>query len=225
MQRFLRDIGIFSVFACLMALMLPTAAAAHPHVWVKVETEVIYNEQKAITGFRHKWDFDEYYSAFAVQGLDKNGDGKYDRAELAELAEVNVSSLKDFGYFTFPKIAGKLVERNKPIDYWLEYSDGILTLKLTVPLKDPIAAEGTKDLVFGVFDPTFYVDFAFVPKDPVRLSHAPSGCAPSVKDPDPQAQQGGGVSTLGEAYFNDIGTDPSIAEGYAKSVRIVCAAG
>lgn len=224
MRRFLPDTRRFGIFACLAALFLPAFASAHPHVWVTVETEVLYNEQKAITGFRHKWDFDEYYSTFAVQGLDKNNDGKYDRAELAELAEINVSSLKDFGYFTFPKLAGELLERNKPVDYWLEYADTKLTLRLTVPLKEPVAAEKTKDLVFGVFDPTFYVDFAFAPKDPIRLSAAPSGCSPAIKEPDPQAAQSG-VSSLGEAFFNDIGTDPSIAEGYAKSIRIVCAAG
>ena len=32
----------------------------------------------------------------AVEGLDTNKDGKYSREELAELAKVNVTSLKDF---------------------------------------------------------------------------------------------------------------------------------
>lgn len=225
MRRFLPDTRRFSIFACLAAMFLPALASAHPHVWVTVETEVLYNEQKAITGFRHKWDFDEYYSTFAVQGLDKNNDGKYDRGELAELAEVNVSSLKDFGYFTFPKLAGTLLEREKPIDYWLEYKDTTLTLHLTVPLKEPVEAAKTDELVFGIYDPSFYVDFALAPKEPIRLSAAPPGCAPAIKEPDPQAAQGGGVSSLGEAFFNNIDTDPAIAEGYAKSIRIVCAAG
>jgi ABC-type uncharacterized transport system substrate-binding protein len=37
----------------------------------------------------------------AVQGLDTNGDGVCSKEELKPLAEVNVTSLKDFDYFTF----------------------------------------------------------------------------------------------------------------------------
>ena len=50
----------------------------------------------------HKWMFDEFYTAMAIEGLDKNKDGVYDREELAELAKVNIEGLKDFAYFTFP---------------------------------------------------------------------------------------------------------------------------
>ena len=64
--------------------LVATTVQAHPHVWVTVETEVVFDEHKAITGFRHKWTFDEAYSAFAVEGRDINKDGKYDREELRE---------------------------------------------------------------------------------------------------------------------------------------------
>ena len=40
----------------------------------------------------------------AIEGLDKNGDGKYDRQELSELAQVNIDGLKEFNYFTVAKL-------------------------------------------------------------------------------------------------------------------------
>ena len=129
------------------------AAWAHPHVWVTVETEVVYDEHKAITGFRHKWTFDEGYSQFAVEGRDLNNDGQYDRAELQELAEVNVSTLKEFEFFTFPKVSNKLIDRDPPKDYWLEYKDGLLSLFLTLPLKTPVPAARVKDFTFAVTIP------------------------------------------------------------------------
>ena len=89
----------------VMMLALSVPAQAHPHVWVTVESTLLY-ERGSFTGLHHKWTFDEFYSAMAVEGLDTNKDGKYDREELAELAKVNVTSLKDFGYFTFPTLAG-----------------------------------------------------------------------------------------------------------------------
>jgi ABC-type uncharacterized transport system substrate-binding protein len=199
------------------------AAWAHPHVWVTVETEVVYDEHKAITGFRHKWTFDEGYSRFAVEGRDLNNDGQYDRAELQELAEVNVSTLKEFEFFTFPKVSNKLIDREPPKDYWLEYKDGLLSLFLTLPLKAPVPAARVKDFTFAVYDPTMYVDFAFAKDNPVRLGAAPPRCVPVVKDPDPNAIQRGN-QTLSSAAGNDAAASSSVAEQYAKSVSISCPA-
>ncbi len=43
------------------------------------------------------------FSAFSHHRLDKNKDGKFDREELAELAQVNVESLSEYEYFSFLK--------------------------------------------------------------------------------------------------------------------------
>ena len=40
------------------------------------------------------------FSTFATQGLASKEKGKFTREELAPLAEVNVTSLKEFDYFT-----------------------------------------------------------------------------------------------------------------------------
>ena len=125
--RLARDLAMV---VAMLAFCVP--AHAHPHVWVTVESTLL-SERGAFTGLLHKWTFDEFYSAMAVEGLDTNKDGKYDREELAELAKVNVTSLKDFGYFTFPMLAGKALKVADPRDYWLEYKDGILSLHFTVP--------------------------------------------------------------------------------------------
>ena len=65
---------------------------AHPHVWATVRSEILLDPNHQITGIRHAWTFDEFYSAMAVQGLDKNGDGVFSAEELKPLAEVNINS-------------------------------------------------------------------------------------------------------------------------------------
>lgn len=224
MRCFRLNLCMFATSLLMVALGAANTTSAHPHVWVTVETEVVYDQQNAIVGFRHQWTFDEFYSSFAIQGLDKNNDGQYDREELKELAGINISSLKDFDYFTFPKLAGELLERKPPRDYWLEYTGGKLTLFLTVPLKEPLPASKVKDFTFAVYDPTFYVEFALAKENPVRLSAAPSGCTPLVAEPNPQSAQSG-VSTLGEAFFNNADATSQLAEQYAKTVSIACPAG
>lgn len=223
MSRFPRVGKAFCASLAVAAAMGVSCASAHPHVWVTVETEVLYNDQKAITGFRHKWTFDEFYASFAVQGRDLNNDGEYDRQELQELAEVNISSLKEFEFFTFPKLAGKTLPRDMPKDYWLEYKGGLLTLFLTLPITQPVPAEETKGFSFAVYDPTFYVDFALAKDQPVKLSAAPAGCLPVIHEPNPQAAQRS-AQTLGEAFFNSIDSSNSFAEQYAKSVSVACPA-
>ncbi len=95
-----------SVFSALFSQPQPRpacveAAAAHPHVWATVRSEIVFGPDHRITGIRHHWTFDEFYTAMAVQGLDANGDGVFSKEELQPLAQVNVESLKEFDYFTF----------------------------------------------------------------------------------------------------------------------------
>src|SRR6202011_2548071 len=108
-------------------------------------------DKGAFSGLRHKWTFDEYYTAMAIEGLDKNHDGIYDRNELAELAKVNIDGLKEFGYFTYPVLGGRNVNLLDAQEYWLEHKGGVLSLYFTLPFAQPISTTA-KDFAFLVED-------------------------------------------------------------------------
>src|SRR3546814_15995944 len=76
------------------------AAAAHPHVWIDARFAVIFDGQQRMAALRQSWRFDEFYSLFAVEGLDKDGDGALAPGELRPLAELNVTSLSEYKYIT-----------------------------------------------------------------------------------------------------------------------------
>lgn len=61
--------------AVLLALLDP--ADAHPHVWVTMQSEIVYAEDGMVTEIRHRWTFDEMFSTLAVQGLDKRKKGGF----------------------------------------------------------------------------------------------------------------------------------------------------
>jgi ABC-type nickel/cobalt efflux system permease component RcnA/ABC-type uncharacterized transport system substrate-binding protein len=204
----------------LVALCLP--ARAHPHVWVTVETTLLY-ENGAFVGLAHKWTFDEVYTTMAVEGLDANKDGKYDRAELAELAKVNMEGLKDFDYFTHPALAGQPLKLGQARDYWQEHTNGRLSLHFMVPFATPVLAEA-KGLTFAVYDPSFFIAFDLAKSDPVRLAAgAPKECALEVGVPQSDtaglgqsfAALGGMVST-GKTIALKCGAE---AAGTAASAR------
>ena len=54
------------------------SACAHPHVYVTVETTVLY-DKGTISGLRQRWMFDEFYTTMAIEGLDTNRDRKSTR--------------------------------------------------------------------------------------------------------------------------------------------------
>lgn len=166
-----------SALAALVLTAFASPALAHPHVWVDARSEIVYEDGR-IVAVRHIWRFDEMFSAFAIQGLDEDGDGILTREELEPLAEVNVTSLHEYGFFTFLESEGEDAAFGPPEDYWLEHEDELLTLFFTLPLAEPTEpADPGAEIVLDVFDPEYFVAFTLVEDDPVRLTGAPQGCA------------------------------------------------
>ena len=225
--------SILAMTAAVAGLSCATShALAHPHVWVTMKETVLY-DKAAITGLQQAWTFDEIYTQQAIEGLDKNGDGKYDREELKELAQVNIDGLKEFEYFTFAKLGDKPLKFNPPVDYWLEYTaKGILTLHFTLPLEQPVPADAT-GFNFAVFDSSYFIAFDFAEADPIKLSaNAPTTCKPSIHEPPEDAD----TQQLSDAFSNALGKDAqqsgssgpmsgggSVSIGSSKSVAIECA--
>ncbi len=140
-------------FVAAAALLGAGDARAHPHVWVTTETTVLY-ENGTIVGLRQKWSFDEFYTAMALQGLDANNDGVYDRSELTELAKVNIDGLKEFDYFTTVTLATEKLKLGAPSDFYLEHAQGPPSRSQVVELSDEemdkqIAAEEGADKKAG----------------------------------------------------------------------------
>lgn len=210
---------VLALGAALVWSVMP--AAAHPHVWVTVETTVLY-EGGSITGLKHKWTFDDMYTAMAIQGLDANGDGQYTREELAELAQVNIDGLREFGYFTVAKLGQTTVKAKEPVDYYLEYTNGVLSLYFTLPFAQPVLADAP-DFNFAVFDESFFIAFDFGKDNPVKLSAgAPEGCTPNIGIPENELDQ---LKALNDSFGGQLTTgdaNQGMGLGYAKTVTLGC---
>jgi ABC-type uncharacterized transport system substrate-binding protein len=194
---------LWSVLLLAGALALGARVAqAHPHVWITATSELIYTPDGTITGVRHAWTFDDMFSSYAVQGIDAEIKDTYSREELGPLAQTNVESLKEFRFFTFAKADGKKENFEEPVDYFLDYKDGLLTLHFTLPLKTPVKA---KQLTLEVFDREFFIDFKYADKDPITLVGAPAACQMQFQRPNDgtaNAQQLGEQGFAGDANAN-----------------------
>ena len=196
------------VAACIVGTAFASATAhAHPHVYVTVETTALVGADTVVTGLRHRWTFDEMYSSFAVQGLDKKGGNEPTRDDLKELAKLNVESLKEFGYFTHPQVlaAGGAPEKaamKPPEDYFLEFKDGQLSLTFTLPLEKPAPVSKTP-LGFTVYDPTYFIAFQFAKDKALTLAQgAPATCKIEMKA---QANEQAQADKLSDAFSKALG--------------------
>ena len=201
---------------------LAPAAAAHPHVWATVRSEIVFGPDHQITGIRHAWTFDEFYTVMAVQGLDTDGDGVYSKEELQPLAQVNVESLKEFDYFTFVHLGKdeKPLPLKEPVDYSVDYDKTVLTLHFTLPLETPLDAQA-QEVAVDVYDPSFFVAFGFAADAPVKVAGAPApGGAAEVQKPDPESEAD--AKALSEAFFSQLGPNSNFGSQFAQTAIVKC---
>ncbi len=213
---------MISRILCSLALSLlalgfaAPAAQAHPHVYVTMKSEIVYDAEGRMTGIRHHWTFDDMFSSYALQGLESKVKGKFTREELQPLAEVNVTSLKEFDFFTQGKMNGQKAEFEQPVDYFLEQQkDDLLTLHFTLPLKTPAA---TRDVDLDIFDPLYFVAFEFADKEPITLKGAPAACKLStVKLGDDSKSK-----SLSESLFNRPDPNNPFGAQFANKIAVKC---
>ena len=203
--------------AAVWLIAISSGASAHPHVWVTIHTDVIYDAKGQVTGLRHAWTFDEMFSTYAIQGIDHKKKGLFTREELSGLAEVNVTSLKEFDYFTFPRADGKKVPLLDPTDYWMEYKDPALTLHFVLPFKTPVAA---RRLQVEIYDPTIFVDFEPAKDTPVTVVNAPASCQLQVDTP--HTPTAGEQLRLGQLDAAPLDPFSSFGEIFANKFVVNC---
>ncbi len=215
MQAALRRVLGCCWLPAALALGAATRQQAHPHVWITATSELIYAPDGSITGVRHAWTFDDMFSTYALQGIETKTKGVYSREELAPLAQTNVESLKEFGFFTFAKADGKKQKFQEPVDYFLEYKDALLTLHFTLPLKTPVKP---KQLVLEVFDPDVLHRLQVCRQGPGqagrrarRLPDASSSgrttAPPAPRSSASRISPSGGNSNFGVMFANKITVD------------------
>lgn len=215
----------FTWATALLPFVLAGEAMAHPHVWIEMRSDVVFNDQGLISGVNLIWTFDDGYAQAALDGLDANGDGAYSEAELDALTKENVASLKDYEYFTSVRFKGEKQALGDVTESGQIYSNNKLQLHFQVPLATPVDPRDG-EFVLKVYDPEFFIAIDYVKDDPVSVVGAmPQGCGLDV-GPVPS----GGEVQQTQAMLADKGPDwkPETAEDFgalfAQPVRIQCKA-
>lgn len=206
-QRFARSLAA-SIAFIITLLGYTSTLNAHPHVWIEVRNAITLDDQQRIVSIEIYWRFDEFYSAFAIQGLDTNNDGKYSSQELTTLLQDNLDEMEKTNYYTQTTVNGEVQFYNKAARPEASYEDGLLSMRFSLVLKTPIDIK-SKTISIATFDPTYYIALDLAEQQPATFLGGKSDkCAISIKRPD-QSEP---------VYLDDAiaTTDASLARTYAE---------
>ncbi len=147
--------------------------AAHPHVWINDVTTFLFKDRQLV-GIRQHWEFDEIFSSFVIKQHDKNGNGKFDKAENASVQKEAFSNLHNYGYFTHVRVDDQKVPLDKVEGFQATIKKDVLIYDFTLPLPKPVDVT-KRHFGVGVFDPEYYVEVDLDENDPVHFSSLPDG--------------------------------------------------
>ncbi len=159
----------------------PRPVQAHPHIWIDVSVDLRFDGD-ILKGMRVTWLFDEYYSAFALEERDINGNGRLEPEELAVL-ENGHHGLKEYSYFTHLKL-GDLVPETLKVEavenFKVEWKGDRLQYAFDVPLPEDLDPAKTRFEV-GFYDETYYIDLNLGAMSKPRVAgNWPGGCGAAM---------------------------------------------
>lgn len=195
------------ILAAVVLALAPTAAFAHPHIFIDAKFEAVAAADGTLSELRNVWRFDEVFSSSVLLDFDKNENMTLDPSELAAVAKTVRNSLEQYKYYTNVTVDGKAVAMAKPDHMQAEYKDGGLILSFSLKPLQKTTLKGTT--IFGIYDPTLYtaVDFA---TDADMASSGPGfgHCSRKVVRPNPDQIIAQNQATLTTLFFNDpMGTN------------------
>ncbi len=217
--------GTFVTRACLaLALCLPGAAQAHPHVFIDTGIEVIFDDQGRATAVRITWAYDDLYSLSIIgdRGLDPDWDGALTEAETKALSGFDMNWDAGFAGDTHALMGDKELALSRPVEWTAGYADQKITSTHLRRFETPVVV-GDMPLVVQVYDPGFYTAYTIV-TDPVLTGR--SGCTAQVFTPDLDAAAEELKASMAEySASQDLEADfPAIGKSYSEEVQVTCSA-
>ena len=113
-----------------------------------------------------QWEFDEFYSLTAVEGLDTDGNGSYEASELRPLAEENITSLQEYGYFVVVRSGADKVALGTVTEFE-SYLQGRTPEPAFsgCPWRSAGRSQSRSVQVFKTYDPSFYIAIELAAKN------------------------------------------------------------
>lgn len=210
---------IVNVLAVVVWMAMSPAAQAHPHAWIDLRSTVKQDEQGRVSALVLDWTFDEYYSAFILEDILKQGTPSPEK--LAETLNAtgreNLNNLREYDYFTVIKADGEKQTLGDVIEFKTDIRDQRLWMRFEIPLPAPIDPKAHK-ITYAVFDPTYYIEMIYAEKGPLVTFEGASTCQAEIIPPAPPTEVIGLAASLDQTQS---GGD-TLGAYFAETVALTC---
>ncbi len=214
-QSALTTVAVASL--CAVSLS-PDRVSSHPHAWIDIKVDVLFNDEGHAVGLREHWLFDEFYTAFALEGLGVAGRTAPSQEVLDEIVRLNVTNLADFNYFTDVLFGEDKVAFGQASDTIGSMQDERLVMSFVVPFAEGLDLR-EQLLTYSVYDPTYYIEMLHEDIDaPIALEGSPDGCTHEVLAPNPTME----AISLAAALDRAPTTNDGLGALFAEQVVVQC---
>lgn len=145
-----------SLLMFILSITVCCRVYAHPHNWIDLKTEFVFDNDGYLIGVKQDWTFDVYYSTIKLADIASEYDNQ--QAGFNQLAVDIAKNLGNYGYFSDLKIGNDAIDLPEPNESTLrsifEKGQQQLVLTMSFSLKAPMKKER---LSWRVFDPTYYI--------------------------------------------------------------------
>lgn len=177
---------------------MPGTALAHPHEFVSMRAEIEFDGKNKASAFRYHWTFDEFFSAYAIEGQDANKNGVGEPEELAKLLVEILGNIHEIDYFTAFDSNGVVPKFNQAEPIGVKMNGQRLVIEFRVPFAEPLNVS-KKPLRFAIYDNEFYIAMNFDPDHQgATLKGSAKECTAAIEAADPDEEIASFASSLGK---------------------------
>lgn len=218
----MRNGRISAAICAYLAAALP--AQAHPHIFVDVELEIVFDAEGQPEGLWISWSYDEFFSMLLVSdmGLDQDFTGTIPEDEREALDGFDMNWIEGYHGDTHVTQDGTPLALTGPLQWESDYRDGQLKsrhLRHLIDLPDP-----EREWIVAVYDPTYYTSYGIIGTPEAR---GRDDCVLRVFEPDWEAAGAQLEAALDEVLGagGDIEAEfPAVGDLFSEEVRITCGA-
>ena len=208
--------GSYLATSWCFVFLLVTSAAAHPHMWVDLESQVILNNKGSTTAIKQVWLFDDFFSTAVIEDAGLHPDGV--SAGIQEEIDRIVTSLEPYDYFTLIKQGSRKLPLTFGGDIAWKIIQNRIQMTFTVTIDD-YTEVGTKNFSYSIFDPTYYVEMAHLEDATIKIKgEASNKCNSWIEQPNPSSD----AVALSQSTTLDNDPDETIGKLFAETIHVNC---
>jgi polyphosphate kinase len=201
-------------------LLLPPAARAHPHVFVDASAGFLAGADGRLDALRIVWLYDAFTTLVLYDqlGLDPDGDGQLDAADLAAVAAGETDWPPEYAGDTYLWRGGAAVALGRPAEAVARMVGDRLEVAFDLPLAEPLQlARGVFSL--KLYDPGYYYAYGM---QIAAVPALPGGCRAELIPFRADAATAELQAALSALSAEEVPDDPEIGARFADEIRLTC---